>query len=117
MRSIPAVRAGNNIAAGAGRSAWTSMAQGAAIGQSGAERPIGVEIPNAVAFIRSLPLQSRELALKELATTADGAKGIALDDEDRGIPSLGVAASRARFILQGFCDTRLCGIRCLSLIG
>ena len=78
MRSIPAVRAGNNIAAGAGRSAWTSMAQGAAIGQSGAERPIGVEIPNAVAFIRSLPLQSRELALKELATTAD-ARQLAVD--------------------------------------
>src|SRR6266496_4589770 len=88
-----------------------------AVGEPGANRAIGVDVANAVAFIASLSLQPCEFALEELPSTADGAKRIPLDYEDRGVPTVSVAASGAHFVRQGFCNPYFCRIRRLGLIG
>jgi len=62
-------------------------------------------------------LQARELALKELTAAADGAEGIALDDEDGRIPSVGIATPGSDFILQRLGDANPDGVGRLSLIG
>src|SRR5260221_7604630 len=93
------------------------MTCGTAVGEPGANRAVGIEVANAVAFIASLSLQPREFALEELPSTADGAEGIALDDKDRGVPTVSVAASRAHFVRQRFCNPYFCCIRRLGLIG
>jgi len=66
-----------------------------AVGEPCANRAVGVEVANAVAFIASLSLEPGEFALKELPSAADRAKGIALDDEDRRVPAISIAASSA----------------------
>src|SRR6266513_5311903 len=88
-----------------------------AVGEPCANRAVGVEVANAVAFIASLSLQPGEFALEELPSTADGTKRVALDDENRRVPVVSVAASRAHFIRQGFCNPYSCCIRRLGLIG
>src|SRR5205807_8063265 len=101
MRSVPAVRPGGDIAASTCGSAGTAMTCCAAVGQPCANRPIGVEVPDAVAFIASLSLHPREFALEELPSTPDGAKRVPLDNEDRGAPTGSDAASGASVGRQG----------------
>src|SRR5437773_12252107 len=88
-----------------------------AVGESCANRAIGIEVANAVAFIASLCLHPSEFALEELPSTADRAKRITLDDKDRGVPTVSVPASGAHFVRQGFCNPYFCCIRRLGLIG
>src|SRR5947207_13458794 len=90
------------------------MTRCTAVGESGANRAVGVKV--AVAFIASLSLQPREFALEELPSTPDGAKRVPLDDEDRGVPTVSVAASGTHFVRQGFCYPYFCCIRRLGLI-
>jgi hypothetical protein len=58
------------------------MTRGTAIGETGADCAVSVEIPDAITFIASLTLQAGELPLKQLPSTADGAEWVALDDID-----------------------------------
>jgi len=95
MGSIATVRASGDITAATSRSLRTSMTSGATIGESGANRAIGIDVTNAISFVGSLPLEASELPLKQLPTTADGAKRVALDDEDRRVPAISIAASSA----------------------
>src|SRR5436853_31710 len=78
VRRVPAVRPGGDITASTCGSAGTAMTCCTAVGQPCANRPIGVEVADAVAFIASLSLQPREFALEELPSTPDGAKRVPL---------------------------------------
>src|SRR6266496_6731253 len=100
MRCIAAVRTCGDVATSAGGPARTPVAKRTTIGEPSADRAVCVQIAEAVALVCSLPLQTRELALKELTAAADGAEGIALNDEDGRIPSMGIATPGADFILQ-----------------
>jgi hypothetical protein len=55
----------------------------ATVGQPGPNRPISIEVSDAITFIRPLSLRSRKFALKQLPPTPDRAKWIALNDEKR----------------------------------
>ncbi len=98
--SVTTVGAGHHVAAGPGRATRTAVAEGATIGQAGADGDVGIDIAGSVTFIGPLSLQTRELALKELAATPDGPERVALDDEDRGIRSHGIAAAGPDLLLQ-----------------
>ena len=117
MRCIAAVRTCGYVATSAAGPARTPVAKRTTIGESSADRAICVQIAEAVALVCSLPLQARELALKELTAAADGAEGIALNDEDGRIPSIGIATPGADFILQRLGDANLDDVGGLSLIG
>ena len=59
------------------------MARRTTIRQTSTDRAIEIEIAGAVALPRALPICTPEFALEKLAPPANGAKRIALNDEDR----------------------------------
>lgn len=59
------------------------MASTAAVDQAGADRFIGIDIPDPVLDPRTLTLRPREFPLKQLASSPDGAKRIPVNDEER----------------------------------
>jgi hypothetical protein len=76
------------------------VAQGAAIGQPGAECEIRVEIADSIVVNRSLSLQVSKLALKELAPAPNGTEGIVADDTYGRSLRFHIAAPGADFICQ-----------------
>ena len=66
MPGITAVRPGYHIATHTGGTARTPVTKRAAIGKTGANAEIGIDIAAAVAVIRTLPLHMREFALEQL---------------------------------------------------
>jgi len=117
MRSIAAVGSGRDVATCASGTSRTAVAKRTAVGQSSANGTIGVQITDAIDFVCSLPLEPRELALEELTSAADRAKGIALDDENGRILGVRVAPSSSDFILQRLGDPDFGSIRSLCLVG
>jgi hypothetical protein len=53
----------------------------AAIGKSGANAADRTNVSAAIASVRTLALSTGVLALEQLASAADGAEGVALDNE------------------------------------
>ena len=82
MRGVATVRARRNVTAEARGAARPAMATCATVREAGADRCIGVDVSRAIARARPKPLPLGELALEELPAPANGARGIALDDED-----------------------------------
>src|SRR5215471_3711734 len=66
VRSVAAVRMSCNVATRSRRAAGPSMARGTTVGESGPDGSVGVQVADAIAFIRALSLCSRELALEQL---------------------------------------------------
>src|SRR4051812_31938633 len=69
--SIPAVRTSCYISPCSGRAPRTTVAGCTAVGQTGADREIGVDVADAIALTGPLSLHSGELALENLAPAAD----------------------------------------------
>ena len=116
MRCIAAVRTCGDVATSAAGPARTPVAKRTTIGESSADRAICVQIAEAVALVCSLPLQARELALKELTAAANRTKRIALNDKNRRVPCRCVATTGAGFILQGLRYTGFGIVRSLCAI-
>ena len=79
------------------------MAGGTAIRQTRADPYVCINITHTVgrpgvADARALALRPRELALKDLPAPTNGAKGIAIDDEQGRIGRIDVAATHADFV-------------------
>ena len=94
MRCVAAVRTRHDVAAEASRSARAAVASGATVGETRADGEIDVDVAEPVAGHRALPLEVRELALKQLPPTANGAKRILGDHPLRSI-RIGARASIA----------------------
>jgi hypothetical protein len=92
------------------------VAQGAAVGQTGAEREIRVEIADSIAVIRSLSLQVSKLALKELAPTSNGTEGIVADDaHGRGL-RIHIAPPGADLLCQRLVNAGVEIAGCLGIV-
>src|SRR5262245_30228625 len=116
MRGIATVGPGSNVSASPRRAAGAAVAEGTAVGKSCPNRSIRVQVADAIAVVCSLPLDTREFALEELATAANRAKGIALDDEDGRVPGVGITSASTGLILQGFGDSDFGGVGGLGLV-
>src|SRR5262249_62038389 len=84
--------------------ARASVTGGATVREAGADGEVRVDVARAVAEVRPLPLRASEFALKELASSADRAERIALDDERRRIGRHHVASPAADLIGKRFGD-------------
>src|SRR5215471_11934027 len=94
MRRVPAVRAGHHVSSGAGGSARTAVASGAAVGQAGPDGDCRVDVSEPVLDAGPLLLKPGGLPLEDLATTANRAERISVDDERRRVGSHPVSAPR-----------------------
>ena len=83
---VPAVRPGNHVAAEAGRPAGPPVAGRAAVGQSGPDGQVRLDVAGAVTVERAWPW-SGELPLEDLAAAADGARGVApmMNSDESGV--------------------------------
>ena len=80
VRRIPAVGARHHVATEAGRAARAPVTARAAVDEPGSERARLADVAIAVRVDpRPEALADAELALEELATAADGTRGVALD--------------------------------------
>jgi hypothetical protein len=61
------------------------VASAAAISQPGTDGQSGADVAAAIPHVGTLSFDSCELTLEELASTANGAEGIAVNDEEGGI--------------------------------
>jgi hypothetical protein len=59
------------------------VTRSAAIRETGANRDIGIQVADSIAFVWSLSLCLRELPLEQLPPSANRAEGIAIDDVER----------------------------------
>src|SRR5215813_10713618 len=117
MRRIAAIGPCHNVTAKAGRASWPSMTTRTAINQPRADREVGFDVPNAVSGKWSNSLQPRVLALKELTSAANRAKGIAPDDEHRRVKSHDVTATRSCLFSKRFVNPYIRRVGCNCLIG
>jgi hypothetical protein len=77
------------------------VASGATVGQSRAQRQIGVDISdNTITFERPLPLRPYELALEELSPTTNCSEWVAIDYEQRRIGGRNAASACAYLLGQ-----------------
>src|SRR5678815_2436749 len=95
MWRVAAIRPCYNVTSKAGGASWPSMAARATINQPGTDCQIRFNIPNTVSRKRSHSLRLRVLALKNLTSAPNCSKGIALDDEHRGVQSHHVTLTRS----------------------
>src|SRR5215470_7924033 len=65
MRSIPAVRAGYDVTSDPRRAPWPSVAKRAAVSQTSTDGEIGIDVTDAIVFVRALALRASELSLKQ----------------------------------------------------
>src|SRR5262249_16102800 len=98
VRGAAAVRPGHNIASEARRAARTGVTTAAAIHQTGSDPNDGVDIAGVVANARALTLHPGKFALEQLAAAANRPEGIAVDNEQRRIGCVDVAAAGADLI-------------------
>src|SRR5512142_3121996 len=91
------------------------MASGATVGEARADREIGLDVAGSVAGARPLALGAGELALEELASTADGPERVAADDECGRVGDEESPTTRSDFLGQGLVDSfsGRVGRRCL----
>src|SRR5262249_5611115 len=76
------------------------MTTGARIRQAGANSVRYGDISRPIADVGSLSLRVRKLALEKLAATTNGAEGVALDNEQRGVRSVNRTATGADLLCQ-----------------
>jgi hypothetical protein len=81
VRGIPAVRSGHHVSTKASCPARTTMTTSAAIAETSAERQVSVDVTQTVIGEWPLSLAAQELALKDLSSTTNCAKGITSNDE------------------------------------
>src|SRR5687767_5977002 len=97
---VTAVRPRDHVAAEASRTARSSMARRAAVGQTRADDARALDVSGTVAAERTLAARLSELALEQLSSTADRPERIAGDDEGGGILGEPIAASAPRLFVQ-----------------
>jgi hypothetical protein len=85
MRRVAAIGSCRNVTAKAGGASRPSVAARAAINEPGTNRQTRFDVAGAVTKEWSNSLQPCELALKELSSASNCAKGITLDDEHGGV--------------------------------
>ena len=112
MRRVAAVGPRDDKSAEAGASPWTAVAAGAAVHQPGADDPIDLGVPEAIARHRALAQRAGELALEDLPAPPDGARRITIDDVQRRARCVGVASSRTDLLREGLGNALVGGIRC-----
>src|SRR5712691_3640224 len=98
MPRVTAVWPRHHVAARTRRSPGPPVAKRAAIRQTGADRNVVVDVAHAVFLVCSLPLQTSELALKQLPSAPDRAEWITIDDVYRRARRHDIAAPRSDFI-------------------
>ena len=81
MWCVATVGSREDVAATSGRAARSPVAGRAAVGKSGDDRGIALDVAFAIAGSRADALRLGELALKELPAAHDRAKRIARDQE------------------------------------
>ena len=116
VRSVTAVGAGEDVAAESRGAARPAVTGGAAVGQSGADAAVLADFPRPVQGGRAQPLPQGELALEELASTADRAEGVARDDERRRSRGHHVAPARSNLLFQRLPDSFVGGVRRLRQV-
>jgi hypothetical protein len=92
------------------------VAAGAAISKACANSTDQVDIAGAITVSRALTLSAEKLPLEDLASTADGAERISIDDEQRGIRRHQIATARTYFIGQRFVDPGFGRVRGLIVV-
>ena len=116
MWRIPAIRPGGDIAAEPRRAPGTAVAGRTTISQSGAEARIFHDIAVPVRNPGPLALGSSKLALKELASAADGAKGIAPHEKQRRVRGINVAPPSPYLLIIGFINPCIEGVDGLIVV-
>src|SRR2546427_7801447 len=98
MSRVAAIWTRHHVAARARRSSGPPVAKRATVRQAGADPNVVVDVAHAVFLVRSLPLQTSELALKQLPSAPDRAEWITIDDVYRRARRHDIAAPRSDFI-------------------
>src|SRR5262249_3153097 len=117
MRGIATVRSRADISPHPRRASWTTMAKRATIREAGSNGVVRIQVTHSITFIWTLSLCASELPLKQLPATADGAKRIAVDDENRGTGSHDVAPTDTDFLQQRLGDSGFGRVGRLRAVG
>ena len=76
------------------------MTSSTTVGETSGDASVGVEIADAVAYVRALPLRLRKLSLEQLTSAPDRAKRIAVDHIERRTGSHDTASARSDLIAK-----------------
>jgi hypothetical protein len=88
---------------------------GAAVGESGDDRGVALDVAFAISGSRAHALRLSELALEDLAAAHDGAEWIARDQKTRGVGGEPVTAAGADLLLQRLVNPGIERVGCLVM--